>query len=142
MLCFCSADSACRIRVLIADDQAAVRSALKFFVLAFDDLELVGESADGEQAVQACMQAEPDVVLMDLLMPGMSGVSATRAIRQVCPRVQVVALTSLGEEELVRSALEAGAVGCLLKNVSAEELAGAIRAAYAHGGEHPLDYLF
>ncbi len=134
MPCFSNPDSAYHIRVLIADDQAAVRSALKFFVLAFDDLELVGESADGEQAVQACVQAKPDVVLMDLLMPRMSGVNATRAIRQYCPHVQVVALTSLGEEELVQSALEAGAIGCLLKNVSAEELAGAIRAAYAHGG--------
>ncbi len=127
----CDAKSAHRIRVLIADDQAAVRSALKFFVLAFDDLELVGESADGEQALQLCVQAKPDVVLMDLLMPRMNGVSATRAIRQFCPRIQVVVLTSLDEEDLVQSALGAGAVGCLLKNVSAEELAGAIRAAYA-----------
>ncbi len=134
MSCFSNADCTYHIRVLIADDQATVRSALKFFVLAFDDLELVGESTDGEQAVQACVQAEPDVVLMDLLMPRMSGISATRAIRQHCPHVQVVVLTSLGEEELARSALEAGAVGCLLKNVSAEELAGAIRAAYAQGG--------
>jgi NarL family two-component system response regulator LiaR len=131
---FCRADAANRIRVLIVDDQVAVRSALKFFVLAFDDMELVGESADGEQAVQLCVQAQPDVVLMDLLMPRMNGVSATRAIRQYCPRVQVVALTSLDEEELAQSALDAGAVGCLLKNVSAEELAGAIRIAYAHSG--------
>ena len=134
MLCFCDASSAYRIRVLIADDQTAVRNALKFFLLAFDDLELVGESADGEQAIQMCVQTQPDVVLMDLLMPRMDGASATRAIRQYCPRVQVVALTSLDEDELAQSALEAGAVGCLLKNVSAEELAGAIRAAYAHNG--------
>jgi NarL family two-component system response regulator LiaR len=134
MLCFCDANSAYRIRVLIADDQATVRSALKFFVLACDDLELVGESIDGEQAIQLCMQAQPDVVLMDLLMPRMNGVSATRAIRQCCPRVRIVALTSLGEEEMAQSALEAGAVGCLLKNVSADELAVAIRAAYAHSG--------
>ena len=134
MLCFCDANSAYRIRVLIADDQAVVRNALKFFVLAFDDLELVGESADGEQAIQLCVQVQPDVVLVDLLMPRINGVNATRAIRQYCPRVQVVALTSLGEEELAQSALGAGAVGCLLKNVSAEELAGAIRTAHAHSG--------
>jgi two-component system, NarL family, response regulator LiaR len=133
MVFFRDADSAYRIRVLIADDQATVRSALKFFILACDDLELVGESIDGEQAIQLCMQAQPDVVLMDLLMPRMNGVSATRLIRQCCPRVQIVALTSLGEEALAQSALEAGAVGCLLKNVSAEELAVAIRTAYAHG---------
>ena len=134
MSSLCGADCVARIRVLIVDDQVAVRSALKFFVLAFDDLELVGESADGEQAVQLCVQAQPDVVLMDLLMPRMNGVSATRAIREYCPRVQVVALTSLDEEELAQSALDAGAVGCLLKNVSAEELAGAIRTAHAHSG--------
>ncbi len=134
MLRLCDANSTYRIRVLIADDQAAVRNALKFFVLAFDDLELVGESADGEQAIQLCVQIQPDVVLMDLLMPRMNGVSATRAIRRYCPRVRVVVLTSLGEEELAQMALGAGAVGCLVKNVSAEELAGAIRAAYAHSG--------
>jgi NarL family two-component system response regulator LiaR len=131
MLSFCRVDATNRIRVLIVDDQVAVRSALKFVLLAFDDLELVGESADGEQAVQLCIQAQPDVVLMDLLMPRMNGINATRAIREYCPRVQVVALTSLGEEELAQSALEAGASGYLLKNVSAEELAGAIRAAHA-----------
>ncbi len=119
------------IRVLIADDHAVVRSGLKFFFMASDEFELVGEAADGEQAVQLCNQVHPDVVLMDLLMPGYSGIEATRAIRGCCPQVQVIALTSFEESELVQGALTAGAIGYLLKNVSADELAGAIRAAYA-----------
>jgi len=120
-----------RIRVLIVDDHAVVRTGLKFFVQAFEDLELAGEAASGEQAVRLCSQVHPDVVLMDLIMPGMDGVSATRAIRQSCQGIQVIALTSFGQEELVRQALEAGAIGYLLKNVTADELAGAIRAAHA-----------
>ena len=119
------------IRVLIVDDHAVVRNGLKFFFMASDEFELVGEAADGEQAVQVCAQAQPDVVLMDLLMPGTGGIEATRAIRRCCPQVQVIALTSFEESELVQGALAAGAIGYLLKNVSADELTGAIRAAYA-----------
>jgi len=120
-----------RIRVLIVDDHAVVRSGLAAFLLAYDDLELVGEAASGEEAVRLCERARPDVVLMDLVMPGMDGVATTRAIRQRCPQVQVIALTSFREEELVRGALQAGAISYLLKNVSADELADAIRKAHA-----------
>ncbi|MGQ9677496.1 MAG: response regulator [Chloroflexota bacterium] len=119
------------IRVMIVDDHAVVRGGLGAFLLAFDDLEMVGEAASGEEAVQMCPRVRPDVVLMDLVMPGMDGAAATKAIRQVCPQVQVIALTSFKEEELVQGALKSGAIGYLLKNISAEELAGAIRAAKA-----------
>lgn len=119
------------IRVLVVDDHAAARRALKFCVLAFDDLEWVGEANNGEAALRLCAELQPEVVLMDLVMPGMGGVSAMRAMRESYPRIQVIALTSFGEEELVEEALEAGASSYLLKNVSAKELAAAIRAAYA-----------
>jgi NarL family two-component system response regulator LiaR len=119
------------IRVLLVDDHAVVRSGLSAFLLAFDDLDLVGEAGSGEEAVQQCGRLQPDVVLMDLVMPGMDGAQATHAIRERCPDVQVIALTSFKEQELVQGALEAGAIGYLLKNVSADELADAIRAAHA-----------
>jgi NarL family two-component system response regulator LiaR len=126
------------IRVLLVDDHAVVRSGLSAFLLAFDDLELVGEVGSGEEAVRFCQRmAEaspstlPDVVLMDLVMPGMDGAQATRAIRERCPTIQVIALTSFKEQELVEDALEAGAIGYLLKNVSAEDLARAVREAHA-----------
>jgi NarL family two-component system response regulator LiaR len=107
-----------------------VRSGLSAFLLAFDELELVGEASSGEEAVRLCDRVRPDVVLMDLVMPGMDGAQTTRAIRERCPTIQVIALTSFKEQELVEGALEAGAIGYLLKNVSAEELARAIREAH------------
>ncbi len=119
------------IRVLIVDDHDVVRTGLKFFVQAFDDLELVGEADSGQKALCLCAQVQPDVVLMDLVMPEMDGISTTRAIRQDCPEIQVIALTSFREQELVQGALEAGAISYLLKNVTADELADAIRAAHA-----------
>jgi NarL family two-component system response regulator LiaR len=119
------------IRVLIVDDHVVVRSGLAAILLACDDLELVGEAPDGRAALDLCASQRPDVVLMDLVMPEMDGASATRAIRQAYPRTQVIALTSFHEGELVTAALQAGAIGYLLKNVSADELAGAIRAAHA-----------
>ncbi len=118
------------IRVMLVDDHAVVRSGLAAFLLASDDLELVGEAGSGAEAVRMCVTCQPDVVLMDLVMPGMDGAAATRAIRERCPHVQVIALTSFKEEELVQGALQAGAIGYLLKNVSANELADAIRSAY------------
>jgi NarL family two-component system response regulator LiaR len=108
-----------------------VRSGLAAFLLAFEDLELVGEVSSGEAAVSLCAEAEPDVVLMDLVMPGMDGAEATAAIRERCPSIQVIALTSFKEDDLVQRAMQAGAIGYLLKNVTAEELAKAIRAAKA-----------
>jgi NarL family two-component system response regulator LiaR len=119
------------IRVMIVDDHAVVRSGLAAFLLAFDDLQLVAEAAGGEQAVGICEKQEVDVVLMDLVMPGMDGAEATRAIRQSCPEIKVIALTSFKEEDLIQRALQAGAISYLLKNVSASELAEAIRGAQA-----------
>ena len=121
---------ATQIRVLLVDDHAVVRSGLGAFLMAFDDLELVAEAGGGEEAVAMCNRFHPDVVLMDLKMPGMDGAAATRRIREHWPEIQVVALTSFKEEELVEGALQAGAIGYLLKNVSADELAEAIRAAH------------
>ena len=117
------------IRVLIADDHPMVRSGLATFMEAFDDLELAGEAANGAQAVRLATQLQPDVVLMDMIMPGMDGAEATRLIRRQLPQIQVIALTSFGDEALVQQAVQAGAIGYLLKNVSHLELAEAIRAA-------------
>jgi NarL family two-component system response regulator LiaR len=119
------------IRVLLVDDHTMVRRGLATFLAVFDDLILAGEAENGEEAVQCCAELLPDVVLMDMVMPGMDGVSATRAIRQKFPQIQVLALTSFKEGDLIQNALEAGAIGYLLKNVSSDELAQAIRAAYA-----------
>jgi two-component system, NarL family, response regulator LiaR len=120
-----------RIRVLIVDDHAVVRSGLATFLQAFEDFELVGEAGDGVEALALCAQASPHVVLMDLLMPEMDGITATRAIRQRHPGAQVIALTSFQDQERVQAALDAGALGYLLKNVSADDLARAIRSARA-----------
>jgi NarL family two-component system response regulator LiaR len=119
------------VRVLLVDDHTVVRSGLSAFLLAYDDLDLVGEAGNGEDAIQQCEHHQPDVVLMDLVMPGMNGVAATQAIRTRCPQTQIIALTSFPEEDLVQGALRAGAISYLLKNVSADELAAAIRAAHA-----------
>ena len=119
------------IRVMLVDDHTMVRRGLTTFLKVYDDLELVGEAADGEAALQLCARVLPDVILMDMLMPDMDGVTATDLIRQRFPTVQVIALTSFKEEKLVQDALQAGAIGYLLKDVSAETLAQAIRAAYA-----------
>ena len=119
------------IRVLLVDDHAMVRTGLRQFLKGFKDLELAGEASNGAEAVHLCRQAAPDVVLMDLVMPEMDGSQATRLIRQLCPQVKVIALTSFQEQDMVEQTLQAGAIGYLLKNVSAEELAGAIRSAHA-----------
>ena len=119
------------IRVMLVDDHAVVRSGLSAFLLAYDDFELVGEASSGERAIQTCQQLQPDVVLMDLVMPGMDGATATGLIREKCPHIQVIALTSFKEQALVEGALKAGAISYLLKDVSAEELANAIRSAAA-----------
>lgn len=118
------------IKVMIVDDHAVVRSGLGAFLTAFDDLELVAEAGGGQEALRLCRRLDVDVILMDLVMPEMDGAAATRAIRQECPHVQVIALTSFKEEDLVQGALQAGAISYLLKNVSAQELADAIRAAH------------
>ncbi len=119
------------IRIMLVDDHTMVRRGLATFLKVFDDMELVGEAADGESAIQLCAHILPDVILMDMMMPDMDGVTATGIIRKRFPTVQVIALTSFKEEGLVQSALQAGAIGYLLKDVSAEKLAQAIRAAHA-----------
>ena len=119
------------IRIMLVDDHLMVRRGLATFLKVYDDLELVGEASSGQEAVQLCGQHQPDVVLMDMVMPDMDGASATRLIRQQFPSIQVLALTSFKEESLVKGALQAGAIGYLLKDVTADELARAIRAANA-----------
>jgi NarL family two-component system response regulator LiaR len=108
-----------------------VRRGLATFIKAKVDLELVGEARDGREALLVCEQKQPDIILMDLLMPKMGGAEATQAITERYPNVHVIALTSFGEKELVQQALQAGAISYLLKNVSADDLAEAIRAAHA-----------
>ena len=119
------------IRVLLVDDHAVVRSGLSKFLLVNPDLEMVGEACDGAEAVNMVSLHKPDVVLMDLMMPGVDGITATREIHQRYPQVKVIALTSFSEQNMVQGALQAGAAGYLQKNVTASELGNAIRSAYA-----------
>jgi NarL family two-component system response regulator LiaR len=116
---------------MVVDDHGMVRRGLIAYLEEEPDLELVGEAADGEEAVQLCEQLRPDVILMDLVMPELSGADATRSIRKRWPQVQVIALTSFQDKELVQEALQAGAISYLLKNVSGNDLVEAIRGAYA-----------
>ncbi len=118
------------IRIMIVDDHSVVRSGLGAFLQVFDDFELVGEASNGKEAVDACGTYRPDVVLMDLVMPVMDGAQATKEIREHYPEIQVIVLTSFKEDNLIEGALQAGAIGYLLKNVSADELAQAIRSAH------------
>jgi NarL family two-component system response regulator LiaR len=119
------------IRVMLVDDHDMVRRGLATFLMAKPDLVLVGEAADGTEALEVCAEVRPDVILMDLVMPGMDGTSATREIRRRWPKTQVIALTSFQEKQLIRDALQAGAIGFLLKNVTVDELTVAIRSAHA-----------
>lgn len=118
------------IRVMIVDDYPMVRRGLSMFLKAYDDLQLAGEAESGEAAIQLCAEIMPDVILMDMVLPVMDGATATRTIRLQFPQVQVIALTSFKQGELIKNALEAGAIGYLLKDVSADDLAQAIRAAH------------
>jgi NarL family two-component system response regulator LiaR len=119
------------IKVMIVDDHPVVRDGLKNMLLAFDDLQLVGEAGDGNQAVAHCQQNQPDVILMDVFMPGMDGITATRAILEHHPQVKIIILTSSIEDSTVHRSLSAGAVGFMLKNAPINALAEAIRLAYA-----------
>lgn len=119
------------IRVLIVDDHDMLREGLATFLKAFPDMEMVGEAANGLEAIERSRELSPDVVLMDLVMPEMDGVAAIKAIHAERSDMAIIALSSFGEERLVRSALESGALSYLLKNVSAESLAEAIRLACA-----------
>lgn len=124
-----------KIRVLIVDDHAVVRMGLRSFFELLDDIEVIGEAADGSEGVAVARRLEPDVVLMDLLMPNMDGITAIERIKAERPDTEIVTMTSFIEEAKVTAALEAGASGYVLKDAEAEEVAQAVRAAY-HGEVH------
>jgi NarL family two-component system response regulator LiaR len=124
------------IRVMVVDDHEVVREGISGFLNAFDDLQLVGEARDGEEALTLCGQVQPDVILMDIVMPVMDGVEATQQILAHYPQAKIVILTSFSDEANVLRALQAGALSYLLKNASIHEVARTIRAAYA--GESTL----
>jgi NarL family two-component system response regulator LiaR len=124
-----------KIRVLIVDDHAVVRMGLRAFFDLLDDIDVVGEAADGSEGVALARRLEPDVVLMDLLMPNMDGITAIERIKADRPETEIVTMTSFIEEAKVTAALEAGASGYVLKDAEAEEVAQAVRAAY-HGEVH------
>ncbi|HEU5368345.1 MAG TPA: response regulator transcription factor [Ktedonobacterales bacterium] len=117
------------IQVMIVDDHPVVRNGIRFSLLAFDDMQVLGEAGSGAETLDLCAQLQPDVVLMDLLMPGMNGVETTRVLHTAYPHIKVLALTSFQEGNLVQEALQAGAMGYLLKDVSIDELARAVRLA-------------
>lgn len=119
------------IRVMIVDDHSVVREGITGFLSAFNDLQLVGEAANGREALALVAELQPNVILMDLVMPGMDGVATTQTIRATYPHIQVIILTSFHDEDSVRRGLEAGAIGYLLKNASIHDMANTIRAAYA-----------
>lgn len=119
------------IRVMLVDDHNVVRSGLATFLRAYDDLELVAEARNGLEAVRLCRQKQPDVILMDLMMPEMDGIAATRAILVDYPEIKIIAMTSFEDQELVQGVLAAGAISYLIKNVTSDELAKAIRDAYS-----------
>jgi NarL family two-component system response regulator LiaR len=116
---------------MLVDDHTMVRRGLATFLKVFDDMQLAGEAENGEAAIRLCAEVLPDVILMDMSMPVMDGAAATRAIRRQFPHIQVIALTSFKEGKIIKQALEAGAIAYLLKDVSADDLARAIRAAHA-----------
>ncbi len=118
-----------RIKIVIVDDHAMLRKGLAAFLLSYEDLKLVGEASNGQEALALCAEKQPDIVLMDLMMPIMDGITAIGLIRKNFPAIEVIALTSFGEETLIKNVLEAGAIGYLFKKVSADDLANAIRAA-------------
>jgi two-component system, NarL family, response regulator LiaR len=119
-----------RIRVLIVDDHDIVRKGLIVLLENFDDFDVIGDVGDGQIAYEFCRQHRPDVVLMDMVMPRTDGVTATRQIRDAFPQIQVIALTSFNDDDNVQEALKAGAISYLMKNVSVDELANAVRKAY------------
>jgi DNA-binding NarL/FixJ family response regulator len=125
------------IRVLIADDHQVVRSGLEQLLATADDIELVGMAADGAEAITLASELEPDIVLMDLSMPGTDGIEATRAITAASTTTQVVVLTSFSDKQRILDALDAGAAGYVLKHAEPDELLDAVRAA--HEGGSPLD---
>jgi NarL family two-component system response regulator LiaR len=124
-------DESDRIRVVVVDDHEIVRGGIRFVLLAFDDIELVGEAHGGEEALDLCEQMRPNVVLMDMVMPGMDGVATTKTLCQRYPEARVLVLTTFYEDDRVRRAMQAGATGYLLKDIAPHDLAKAIRDAHA-----------
>ncbi|NJL93182.1 MAG: response regulator transcription factor [Anaerolineae bacterium] len=121
-----------KIRILVVDDHQMLRHGLAGLLSSFEDLEMIGECKSGQEAIRLASTLQPDVILMDLMMPDMSGVEATRRILEINPRTRIIALTSSDEKAVVSAALQAGMTGYLLKNVSDTFLAQAIRSVY-HG---------
>jgi len=119
------------IRVLSVDDHEIMRGGIQYLLLAVEDIELVGEARSGEEGLELCDTLQPDVILMDMRMPGMDGIQTTQLVRERYPEVQVLALTSFEEEEMIQEVMQAGAIGYLQKGISVDELADAIRAAQA-----------
>jgi len=127
-----------RIRVVVVDDHAVIRAGLQQLLAATDDVEVVGTAADGAEAVEVVLRERPDVVLMDLQMPGTDGVEATREIRRRAPASDVLVLTSFSDGERILGALDAGAVGYLLKDADPEDVLSGIRAVSRGGSPlHP-----
>ena len=118
------------IKILLVDDHSVVRQGIRAFLEAQPDLVIIGEAASGEEAIQLVAERAPDVVLMDLSMPGMSGIEAIRRIKKVSPRSQIVVLTSFQEDEYIFPTLRAGALSYLMKDIQARDLASTIRQAY------------
>ena len=118
------------IRVLIADDHAVVRQGLRTFIDLQDDMQVVGEGSNGQEAIDLAGQTQPDIVLLDLVMPHIDGVAATLGIKAVCPEARVIILTSFGEDDKIIPAIQAGAQGYLLKDIRPEDLVQAVRDAY------------
>lgn len=118
------------IEIVIVDDHAMLRKGLAVFLMSYPDLQLVGEASNGKEALTLCAERLPAVVLMDLLMPIMDGITATRLIHESFPDIKIIALTSFGEEGLIKGVIEAGAISYLFKKISADDLAKAIRAAH------------
>ena len=132
------ADDRDDLRVIVVDDDDMVRRGLAAYFKTHPDLILVGEASDGLEALEVCQSQHPDVILMDLIMPGMGGIEATRRIRELHPDIQVIALTSFQDKDLVQEAIQVGAISYLLKNVSGDDLADAVRSAKAgHGTLSP-----
>ncbi len=121
-----------RIRILIVDDHRLVRDGLNLLLSTFDEFEVVGMAENGERSIAQCRQLQPDVVLMDIVMPKLDGPDAAARILAEHPNTKIIALTSFMEDELVQRAINAGAIGYMLKNASPEQLAAAIRDAQ-HG---------
>jgi NarL family two-component system response regulator LiaR len=119
------------IRVMLVDDHTVVRRGLRAVISVSDDMCLVGEADNGEEAIRLCERLQPDVILMDMLMPKMDGIAATKAIHERWPKVRIIALSSFKEREYVEGVLKVGATSYLLKNVSADEIVSAIRRAVA-----------